>query len=136
MIRYLFGAALSAVVVAGSPAFAGRIDGQSPMICAVTEVVECDAIGNCVRDLPQNMNIPDFIHVDFDARRMSATRPDGEEVETEILNMTVDDANIVLQGVQGGKGWSLLANQSDGHMTLTASDLDAAFVMFGACIVP
>jgi hypothetical protein len=134
MNRYFFAVALSAVVVASSPAAADRVDGQSPMICAVTEAAQCDAIGTCARDLPQNMNIPDFIHVDFDGRRISATRPDGEEVETEIRHISVDDANIVLQGVQGGRGWSLLASRSDGHMTLTASDSDAAFVVFGACI--
>ena len=40
---------------------------------------------------------------------------------------------LVLQGIENGLGWSLMINESDGQMTLTAAGDRLAFVVFGAC---
>ena len=44
-----------------------------------------------------------------------------------------DSGELILQGVENGLGWSLMINESDGQMTLTAAGDRLAFVVFGAC---
>jgi hypothetical protein len=46
------------------------------------------------------------------------------------------DGKLILQGVQNGKAWSMVITEATGKMTLTASDDQAGFVIFGACMEP
>ena len=41
---------------------------------------------------------------------------------------------LVLQGVDGGRGWSLVIRQDNGHMTLSVADNHTGFVVFGSCL--
>ena len=55
---------------------------------------------------------------------------------TKIENMTRADGKLVLKGLQHGKAWSMIINESNGKVTLSASDDQAGFVVFGACTTP
>ena len=55
---------------------------------------------------------------------------------TEIENMERSDGKLVLQGTQNNKGWSMLINEATGKMTITATDDQVGFMVFGACINP
>jgi hypothetical protein len=43
------------------------------------------------------------------------------------------DGKLILQGIQGSKGWSMVITEATGKMTLTAADDQVGFVVFGAC---
>lgn len=53
---------------------------------------------------------------------------------TKIENMERIDGNLILQVVQNGRAWSIVIVEANGKTTLTASDGQAGFVVFGACI--
>ncbi len=44
------------------------------------------------------------------------------------------DGILILQGVEDGKGWSMVITEANGKMALTAAGDQEAFVIFGACI--
>lgn len=44
------------------------------------------------------------------------------------------EGNLILQGVQNGKGWSMVITEATGKTTIAVSDNQVGFVVFGACI--
>jgi hypothetical protein len=40
---------------------------------------------------------------------------------------------MILQGIEDGRGWSIIISEDTGKMTATASQDDVGFVIFGAC---
>ena len=125
--------ALLCVFIAPLPLSAGEFDGSKPLLCAVIETFECGPGDDCQRGTAQSINIPLFVRVNFTEKTISGTRPDGEMRTTDIQNMDRIDGRLILQGVQNGKAWSMIIMESTGMMTVTASDVQAGFVVFGAC---
>ena len=41
---------------------------------------------------------------------------------------------VILAGVEGNRGWSMIIVESTGHMSLTLTDADAGWVVFGNCL--
>ena len=65
------------LVVAGSvgPFEAGAavpFDGSTPLLCAVTEVQECEPGGACQRRTPEAVNLTPFVRVDVKAKRLGS----------------------------------------------------------------
>jgi hypothetical protein len=44
------------------------------------------------------------------------------------------DGNMILQGVEGRRAWSMVITKETGKMTATVSDHQFGFVVFGAYI--
>ena len=80
-----------------------------------------------------SIDIPLFLRVDFNDKKIMGKRKEGQLRTTEIKNVVNLGARLILQGVQEGKAWSIVISESDGMMTLSASDDQAGFVVFGAC---
>ncbi len=40
---------------------------------------------------------------------------------------------LILHGVEAGRGWSMAITEAAGRMVVTASGDEVAFVVFGAC---
>ena len=59
---------------------------------------------------------------------------DGREGETtRIESMKRSEGRLILQGIEAGRGWTLLISETTGDTTLTVSDAGFAFAAFGAC---
>ena len=52
-----------------SNALAADFDGSKPLICTATEVVDCALFDGCQRTTPQTVNLPRFLHLDFDKKK-------------------------------------------------------------------
>jgi hypothetical protein len=115
---------------------AADFDGSRPLLCATIETFECGSDIECQRGTAQSINLPQFLKIDFKEKKISGTRESGEVLTTKIENMERSDGKLVLQGTQNNKGWSMLINEATGKMTITASDDQVGFVVFGACITP
>jgi hypothetical protein len=116
-----------------SPASAAGIDGTTPLICASIEAFDCAAGGDCLKGTAESVDVPQFIRLDFQEKVARATRPDGEERTSKIESTTEDEGALILQGVQGGLGWSMAIAKEGGKMALTAAGEQVGFVIFGAC---
>jgi len=139
MSRVALGLAVLAllVAVAGPPpvSAAGKYDGSASMVCAVSSVSECVAMGRCQLRTAGNVNFPGIIRVDVKAMKMSDL---ASEKPRESVIRNVDHANgkVILSGAEGDRGWILLINEVSGVMSATAAGDGEGFVMFGQCALP
>ncbi|MDH3597232.1 MAG: hypothetical protein OEM93_20535 [Rhodospirillales bacterium] len=133
MRRYQLVFFVASLGLLAGPVSAAGFDGSKPLICASIEAFDCASGGDCLKGTAESMNVPQFIRLDFKGKVAKATRPDGEERISKFGNMTQNDGALILQGVQGGLGWSMTIAQDGGKMALTAAGEEVGFVIFGAC---
>ncbi len=124
---------IATAVIAAAPATAAPVDDQAAMICTIAEAFDCDVRGDCLRTSLRDLNAPAFLEVDPGNRRVSGERPDGSVVETAIERLNRDGEQVILQGDEAGRGWTVTIAPGTGRMTLTIADVDYALIGFGAC---
>jgi hypothetical protein len=117
---------------------AAEIDPSQPMLCAATQVVACDSLGDCARGQPGEFNLPVFFLVDTEHRLVMSARKGGERRSSGITSMNLDGDDILLAGFEatGGGGWNALIEKSTGDMTVSATGQGSAYLVFGACLSP
>ncbi len=114
-------------------AWAEALDGSKPLICASVDGHSCAPGEDCAAAATEALNIPQFLRIDFAEKEVTAERPDGEERTSEIQRLEQLENELILQGNQGGLGWSLTITRATGKMSLSAVGDQVAFVVFGAC---
>jgi len=119
------------LAVLPAPVAAASFDGSVPLICAVSEVQECSAGGECHRRTAEGVNLPRFIKLDFTNKTMSATV--GEPRTAPIASFERSNGRIIMHGGQEGRAWSLVIGGDDGHLSAGVVDQSFAFLVFGAC---
>lgn len=132
-MRVLHSVSLAAFLLAPGLAWAEGFDGSKPLICASVDSLSCAPGEDCVAATTEALNIPQFLRIDFADKKVTAERPDGEARTSEIQRLEALDNEIILQGSQGGLGWSLTITRASGKMSLSAVGDQVAFVVFGAC---
>ncbi|MDX2492974.1 hypothetical protein [Desulfosarcina sp.] len=125
---------LAAALVFPCFVHAGPIDGSSPCLCAITKVIECDALGECAEVSPEDANIPTFIKVDFNARILSGV-DSVDSRTTPIKNFEQGDGVLMFQGAENQKGWSTIVNPKTGKLSGAVSGEGYGFLLFGTCTV-
>jgi len=109
-------------------------DGSKPLVCANIEVFECQPGEQCSERTIESVDIPQFFVFNLKEKTISGTLPDNTVKTAKIESLTVMDGKLVLLGAQNGRGWSVVITEDTGKMTLTASDEQAGFIVFGACM--
>jgi hypothetical protein len=102
----------------------------SLLLCAVVNVVECSAQGDCQRSTIETANLPRFIRVNPAAKSLSS--PDDTRTAPIQSVERVND-QLVLQGGQQGRAWSATVAEKTGQMAVAVVEDQTAFVVFGAC---
>lgn len=140
LIKYTAPAVLT--VLASLPAHAGSFDGTAPLICGVQTVVECDRDNECYPVTLEMVNLPDFFHVDFAAEQISAAGVRRAGNTTPIERVERLGGRLLLQGGElsdenpnGGIGWSMIVDESNGRMSLSGVTLEFSLVANGACML-
>ncbi len=128
MILVLFSMCLIPIAVV-----AGDFDGSKPLLFAVIETVECTPGSECLRGTAESVGIPQFLKINFEGKTISSTPESGTIRTTKIKNLERIEGKLILQGVQNGKAWNMVINEATGKVTMSASDEQAGFVVFGAC---
>lgn len=121
------------VVLAASPLWADDLTGATRFLCASVQATKCLEGGDCGIDLPWNLNIPEFIEVDLDARKLGTTRASGENRATPITHLTRADGLIVLQGFEMGRAFSFVITEQTGRITAAVASEGRAVAVFGSC---
>jgi hypothetical protein len=124
-------------LVIGAPITArAALDGSTPMLCAVSTVMECDAEGKCVRITPDlHPDFPSIMRVNVPQRVIvGGSGPDGRK--SEIKSVTRLDGRLVLQGGENGRGWTATVAEDTGRMSAGIVTDTFAFNLFGACTTP
>ncbi len=126
---------LACLALVSPASAAGKYDGSKPMLCAVTAVSECTADGKCERSGPQEgNNLPAFLRVDLKGRLL--TDNDGSGRKTEIKTSSVVDGQLMLQGGENGKAWTMVIGSETGRWGGSVVEDDGLFAVFGSCTLP
>jgi hypothetical protein len=112
---------------------AATYDGSVPLICALIEVMDCAPGADCQRGAPESVNLPQFIKLSFTEKTLSTTEAAQRKQSTPIKNIEQFDSSMILQGVEGGRAWSMIIAKETGKMSATVADDQVGFVVFGAC---
>jgi hypothetical protein len=114
---------------------AGKYDGSKPMLCAISAMSECTADGKCERSAPQaGNNLPTFVRVDVKGKLLTDNDQSGRK--SEIKAVTVVDGQLMLQGVETGKAWSIVIASESGTFGASVVEDDGLFALFGNCTLP
>jgi hypothetical protein len=114
--------------------FAADFDGSTPLLCAVTDAMECNAGDGCQETTVEIMNIPQFVKVDFEQKKISAVRENDAKRFASIKNSERAEGKLIMQGTsENGRGWSVIISEETGKMSAAITDDQFGFVLFGAC---
>jgi len=125
--------AVTLVVPAGIPVSADDLTGVDRILCTAVQVTVCQESGDCVIDLPWNVNVPQFIEVDLGAKKMSTTKASGENRATPIEHLRREGGMIVLQGFERGRAFSFVISEATGAVSVAVAAEDRTVAVFGAC---
>lgn len=122
---------LLALAFAGvAPAAAlAEVDISKPLLCAVTEAVECGYESTCSYGPVEDLNIPAFIVVDAGAKALREYHGDRT---TAVPTVIERNGQLVLQGFEN-RAFSVSISQETGRLSAAASQPDAGVVIFGIC---
>jgi hypothetical protein len=125
--------AICACLAAAATAAAGDFDGSKKLLCAPSDIYECDPAFDCERITLEAANLPRFIRVNVKKKQLSGTVGSGDEVTTSIQNVEKKDGKLTLQGAENARAWSVVIDQETGQMSASASDNITGFILFGGC---
>ena len=99
------------------------------LLCAITNVAECEILKGCINVLPGEVNLPTFFNIDF---RQQLIRSEGKTDRITLLDFTPE--GIVLQGIGSQhRAWSLLLNNEQTKVTGHVTGQHYGFTLFGVC---
>ena len=136
----LTGIALLCIFFTPLSVTADNFDGSKVLYCALMDTVQCIPGGECQEIEAEEVNLPNFLVIDFKKEKITTTKARGNKRTSKIENKKQVDGKLIIQGaedgaegVKDGLGWSIAINETTGKMVLTGSGDDVGFVFFGAC---
>ena len=93
----------------------------------------CLEAAGCVETVPEELNIPRFIHIDTKTRKLSTTPTSGENRETVADHLQRENGQLAIQGVEDGRAFSLFVHESTGLATFASAAENVSVTVFGAC---
>lgn len=125
--------ATMAYLLACSPASADDVSGATDILCAVLETQVCLEAGGCVQFHPEDLNVPRFVRIDTREKRLYTTSSSGENRETTADQLARADGELILQGVESGRGYSLFIHEPSGQATFASAAEGRSATAFAAC---
>jgi len=133
LIRLIVASAVLVALVVPVPAqAAGPFDGTRPFFCAVSTIMECDAMGQCERHNTNRQNQITFVRIDVAGQVVTA----GGGRKSPVKMVSHVDGELILQGGENGRGWSATVDEDSGRMAAAVVDNDVTFSLFGSCTLP
>lgn len=121
------------LLLAYTVALSDSLSGKDRLLCSAVEATVCTADGICESGPPWDWQIPQFLIVDLDRKELATTEASGENRTTPILSLSRQDGQIVLQGVQAGRAFSMVLQEANGHATISIATDGATIGVFAAC---
>ena len=122
------------LLLANAPATrADELTNQELLLCTSVTAMHCHDDGDCIVDVPWNLNIPQFVQVNLKDKTLSTTKASGENRSTPIRSLIRDGGVIYLQGVEGGRAFSFVINEESGLMAVGVAADGRVVSVFGAC---
>jgi len=110
------------------PALSADFDGSKPLICVAIEANDCALGTDCQKGLAENLNMPQFIRLDFSKKTMGAS---GRS--SPIQHQVREGGMLVMQGFENYRAWSITINETSGKLVGAIAGDQEGFLIFGAC---
>jgi hypothetical protein len=127
-----FVAVLVAALSAGS-AMADDLSGAERLLCSTTQATACGIAAECATLSPAELNIPQFVLVDVAGKQLSTTVASGENRRTSVDTVRRAEGQIVLQGYERGRAFSLVIQEATGRAAFASAADSRAVMVFAAC---
>ncbi len=114
--------AVTALLVA-APLPADDLTGAERFLCTAVQVKACYDDGECLIVPPWELNIPQFIEVDLEARTLATTEASGQNRSTRIKNLERHAGQLVLQGFENGRAFSFLITEETGMASIAVAQM-------------
>ena len=101
--------------------------------CAAIETYDCGFGENCARGSAADIDLPLFLNINFEKKIITGTEDDGDVRTTTIQKMEQLPGGVIIQGIEGGLGFSLSYNTATRKITGAVSGDQVGFVIFDAC---
>ncbi len=121
---------LLSVSLLALPALAADFDGSKPLLCATQAALDCARGDDCAAGLPEEIGAPTFMRIDLAKKAVI-----GPHTTSDILLQDKSGKQLLLQGREAGFGWTIVVDQEGGEMTVTLTNRNGAYVLYGACTV-
>jgi hypothetical protein len=109
--------------------FAAAATPKASLLCAITNVSECEVLKGCSNHLPVEVNFPQFFTIDFKRQTISGK---GRTDKIGTIEFTAE--GIILQGVGSQhRAWSLVLNNEQTRVTGHVTGQHYGFTLFGVC---
>lgn len=112
---------------------ADSLSGARHLLCSTLSSDICLQDEGCMAVHVTDLNIPRFIKVDTRTGKLATTQASGENRETTAASTARDDGQIILQGVEQGRAFSLYVNEANGDATFVSASDGASVTVFAAC---
>jgi hypothetical protein len=124
---------LLAATLLASTSVADNVRESRQILCAVVEVTACISEGECETTLPWNLNVPQFIIVDFEKRELRTTKASGENRSTLIKNLERTEESVIAQGFEAGRAFSFVIHRDTGMASIAVAMDGITVSGFGSC---
>ena len=128
MKRFNLKSLVAAVCIAATPALAADFDGTRPLICSSIEAHDCELGVSCLRAVAEDLNVPQFIRLDFTAKTISA-----KGRTSKMQSHARSDGMLILQGVENKRAFSITINEQSGKLVGAIAADEEGYMIFGAC---
>jgi hypothetical protein len=126
--------ALGVLLLASSAsARADDLSGANRILCTAVQATICTLEDGCEMGAPWDYNVPQFIEVDLEKLRLGTTPASNENRSTPIRNVQREDGKIYLQGVEEGRAFSFVIEESTGFASIAVAREKVTVSVFGAC---
>ena len=122
-----------ALLIFSGAAVADDLSGADRVLCSTLQSTACAADGACESVPPADLNIPQFVEVDLKAKQIRTTPASGENRQTPVQSVTRAEGEIVLQGHELGRAFSLVIQEATGRASFASAADARAVVVFAAC---
>lgn len=112
---------------------ADDVSGARNILCTVLQSDVCLQDIGCTSVAPQELNIPRFIRIDARTGKLATTAASGENRETIAPAVTRADGQLILQGVEQGRAFSLFIDEASGDATFASAADQLGVSVFAAC---
>jgi hypothetical protein len=114
-------------------ASADDVSGARHLLCSVAHADVCLADDGCATVEAAELNIPRFIQVDARSRKLHTTAASGENRETVADTSSRSDGQLILQGVEDGRAYSLYIDEASGDATFASAADSISVTVFAHC---
>src|SRR4029434_2120655 len=100
--------------------------------CSVAEIFECTAIAGCARVSAAQANLPPFVTLNVQEKRVFSGLFGGEGL-FEPGDVYEDPTVLILHGRHGLLTWTAVVDKGTGQMSMSIANMGKTFSQFGSC---